>query len=201
VLLTNNTRRKPDQVDKANPRAENAFGHIIEMTPRDGDHAADSFAWDILVQCGDPSIADVGARWNPATSKDGWFASPDNAAVDNQGRLWVATDQGENWARTGRSDGLYALETEGELKGTAKLFFRCPVGAELCGPCFTPDGETLFLSVQHPGADGTEALIGFGRPSTFKDPATHWPDTDPDSKMPPRPSVLVITKDGGGKIA
>ena len=201
VLLTNNTRRKPDQVDKANPRAENAFGHIIEMTPPDGDHAADSFAWDILVQCGDPAIADVGARWNPATSKDGWFASPDNAAVDNQGRLWVATDQGENWARTGRSDGLYALETEGDLKGTAKLFFRCPVGAELCGPCFTPDGETLFLSVQHPGADGTEALIGFGRPSTFKDPATRWPDTDPDSKMPPRPSVLVITKDGGGKIA
>jgi secreted PhoX family phosphatase len=53
--------------------------------------------------------------------------------------------------------------------------------------------------VQHPAADGTEALIGFGRPSTFKDPATRWPDFDP--KMPPRPSVLAITKDGGGKIA
>jgi secreted PhoX family phosphatase len=57
----------------------------------------------------------------------------------------------------------------------------------------------LFVAVQHPAADGTEALIDFGRPSTFKDPATRWPDFDP--KIPPRPSVLAITKDGGGKIA
>jgi secreted PhoX family phosphatase len=57
----------------------------------------------------------------------------------------------------------------------------------------------LFVSVQHPGADGAEALIGFGRPSTFKDPVTRWPDFEED--MPPRPSVLVITKEGGGKIA
>jgi len=74
-----------------------------------------------------------------------------------------------------------------------------PVGAELCGPCFTPDRETLFLSVQHPGADGTECLYGFGRPSTFKNPATRWPDFRDD--RPPRPSVVVITKNGGGKIA
>jgi secreted PhoX family phosphatase len=102
------------------------------------------------------------------TSSNGWFASPDNAAVDNRGRLWVSTDQGEYWPRTGRSDGLYALETDGERRRTSKLFFRCPIGAELCGPCFTPDGETLFVAVQHPAADGAEAFIGFGRPSTFR---------------------------------
>jgi uncharacterized protein len=199
VILTNNTNRKGEQVDAANPRADNAFGHIIEMTPPDGDHAADVFAWEMLVRCGDPYVAAVGALWNPDTSSNGWFASPDNAAVDNQGRLWIATDQGEYWPRTGRSDGLYALETDGARRRTSKLFFRCPVGAELCGPCFTPDGETLLVAVQHPAADGVEALIGFGRPSTFKDPATRWPDFDP--KMPPRPAVLAITKDGGGKIA
>ena len=199
VMLTNNTNRKPEDVNAANPRADNAFGHIIEMTPPDGDHAADVFAWEMLVRCGDPAVAAVGALWNPDTSSNGWFASPDNAAVDNQGRLWISTDQGDNWPRTGRSDGLYALETDGERRRTSKLFFRCPVGAELCGPCFTPDGETVFVAVQHPAADGAEALIGFGRPSTFKDPATRWPDFDP--KMPPRPSVLAITKDGGGKIA
>ena len=198
VILTNNTKRKETDIDAANPRPDNAFGHIIEMTPPDGDHAAETFAWDMLVKCGDPSIADVGAMWNPATSQDGWFACPDNAAVDSEGRLWIATDQGDSWPRTGRADGLFALETEGPSRGTPKMFFRVPIGAEMCGPCFTPDGETLFVAVQHPGADGAEALIGFGRESTFNDPVTRWPDFADD--MPPRPSVMVITKNGGGKI-
>ena len=185
---------------RANPRPNNAFGHIIELVPPDADHAADVFAWEILVRCGDPSIAEVGAWWSPETSANGWFACPDNSAVDAAGRLWVATDQGEHWGeKTGRADGLYALETEGPRRRTAKLFFRCPVGAEMCGPYFTPDQETLFLAVQHPGADGTDKFKGFERISTFEDPATRWPDFAPD--MPPRPSVLAITKRGGGKIA
>ena len=199
VMLTNNKNRKADGVDAANPRPENLFGHIIEMTPPDRDHAAKEFRWDILVRCGDPAVTEVGAIWNPATSQNGWFASPDNATVDRQGRLWIATDQGEHWLKTGKSDGLYALQTEGDRRGTSKLFFRVPVGAELCGPCFTPDDETLFVAVQHPGTDGTTDFKGFERESSFEDPATRWPDFKPD--MPPRPSVVVITKVGGGKIA
>ncbi len=198
VILTNNKDRVTGEEDAANPRAENIFGHIIEMTPPDGDHAADDFAWDVLVRCGDPAVAEIGALWNPETSGNGWFACPDNAAVDAEGRLWIATDQGEPWP-TGRADGLYALETEGARRRTAKLFFRCPVGAEMCGPCFTPDQETLFVAVQHPGADATDRYKGFERASTFADPATRWPDFDPN--MPPRPSVLAIRKVGGGKIA
>lgn len=199
VMLTNNTRRKPDQVDAANPRAASSFGHIIEIKEADGDHAARSGTWSILVKCGDPSIAEVGAQWNPDTSANGWFSSPDNCAIDADGRLWIATDQGSRWGKTGKSDGLYALETEGDFRGHSKLFFRCPVGGEMCGPYFTPDSETLFLAVQHPGTDGTRDFKGFERNSTFEDPATRWPDfTD---GMPPRPSVLVVTKRGGGKIA
>jgi hypothetical protein len=197
VILTNNKDRPAGKEDAANPRAENVFGHIIEMTPPDGDHAAPEFHWEVLVRCGDPAVAEVGALWNPETSSSGWFACPDNAAVDAEGRLWIATDQGEPWP-TGRADGLYALETEGERRRTAKLFFRVPVGAEMCGPCFTPDQETLFVAVQHPSADATERYKGFERVSTFADPATRWPDFDPN--MPPRPSVLAITKLGGGKI-
>jgi secreted PhoX family phosphatase len=199
IMLTKNNRRKPDQVDAANPRADSSFGHIIEIKEDQQDHAATKGTWSILVQCGDPAIADVGAQWNPETSENGWFGSPDNAAIDVDGRLWVSTDQGSNWGKTGKSDGLYGVETEGELRGTSKLFFRTPVGGELCGPYFHDSGETLFLAVQHPGTDGTKSLKGFERNSTFEDPATRWPDFDP--KMPPRPAVVVVTKTGGGKIA
>ncbi len=198
VMLTNNRKRTTDQINAANPRANNWLGHIIELTPPGGDHEALTYTWDILVKCGNPSIAGVGALWNPRTSAEGWFAAPDNCVADGEGRLWIATDQGKNWKRTGRADGLYGLETEGELRGHSKLFFRCPVGAELCGPCFAPDDETLFVAVQHPGTDGTHHFKGFERQSTFEDPATRWPDFDP--RMPPRPAVLAIRKRGGGKI-
>lgn len=196
VMLTNNTRRKPGEVDAANPRADNAFGHIIEMQPKADDHASLKFRWEILVRCGDPAIADVGATFNPATTSDGWFGMPDTVCLDAMGRLWIGTD-GQSEKTTGHSDGLYALATEGALRGTSKLFFRCPAGAELCGPEITPDSETFFVAVQHPGEDG-EDWSGFGRPSTFDDPATRWPDFADD--MPPRPSIVAIVKKGGGKI-
>ena len=199
LMLTNNSRRKPEQVDAANPRPQSNFGHIIEIKEDGENHSATKGTWDIVVLCGDPTIADVGARWNPETSENGWFSSPDNCAFDDSGRLWISTDQGSGWGRTGKSDGLYSLETEGDLRGHSKLFFRCPVGGELCGPYFADNSETLFLAVQHPGTDGTKDLVGFERDSTFEDPATRWPDFEPN--MPPRPSVVVVTKEGGGKIA
>ncbi|MDF2969970.1 MAG: dTDP-glucose 4,6-dehydratase [Microvirga sp.] len=191
VMLTNNTRRKEDQVDAANPRANNAFGHIVEMMPEGGNHAETAFTWEVLVKCGDPSVAAVGATFSSETTKNGWFGMPDNCAIDSQGRLWISTD-GNNAKATGRADGLWALETEGERRGTSKHFFRVPIGGELCGPFFTPNDESLFLAVQHPSEvdEGT---------STFENPATRWPDFK--DNMPTRPSVLVITKQGGGKIA
>ena len=195
VILTNNSARKPEEVDAANPRANNRFGHIVEITPAGLDHAATTFRWEILVRCGDPSIAAVGATFNPATTKDGWFGMPDNCAIDALGRLWLATD-GNYPKRTGRGDGLWAMETEGAARATSKLFYRCPAGAEMCGPEFTPDLETLFLAVQHPGESDEsdpEAV-----PASYETPATRWPDFKPD--LPPRPSIVVITRKGGGKI-
>ena len=195
LMLTNNSSRKADQTDAANPRANNRFGHIIEMTAPSRDHAATRFAWDILVKCGDPAIAEVGATFNPATTRDGWFGMPDNCAVDGMGRLWIATD-GNSGPRTGRADGVWALETEGPLRATGKLFYRCPVGAEMCGPVFTSDDETLFVAVQHPGeADEGDPNAP---PGTFENPTSRWPDFQ--AGIPPRPSVVAITRRGGGKI-
>ncbi len=198
AMLTNNTRRSEDQVDGPNPRAANASGQVLELTPPDGDHDAMRYTWDLVVVCGDPDDPAVGARWNAATSANGWFACPDNCAADHQGRMWITTDQGTEWAATGTADGVWALETEGELRGTGKMFYRVPAGAEMCGPKFTPNDETLFVAVQHVAADGMEDWPEFGRPSTYEDPATRWPDFDP--ALPPRPSLVAITRQGGGKI-
>ncbi|RWN23796.1 MAG: PhoX family phosphatase [Mesorhizobium sp.] len=197
VMLTNNSKRKADQVDAANPRAENAFGHIIEIAEDGGDFTAAKGKWEVLLKCGDPSVADVGATFSTATTANGWFGMPDNCAVDSAGRLWVATD-GQGPKATGRTDGLWAVDTEGAARATSKLFFRVPIGAEMCGPLFAPDDQTAFVAVQHPG-DGGEDWEAFGRPSYYEDLSTRWPDFKPD--MPVRPSVVAITRQGGGKIA
>jgi secreted PhoX family phosphatase len=193
VNLTLNERRRPEEIDAANPRAANRFGHIIEMIAPDGDHAAPQFRWEILLRCGDPAIATVGATFSTATSRNGWFGMPDNMAFDSQGRLWIATD-GNSQKNSGRTDGLWGVETEGPMRGTSRHFYRVPAGAEMCGPCFTPDDETLFVAVQHPG-EGASA----DATSTFEAPVTRWPDFDPNT--PARPSVVAITKRGGGRIA
>ncbi len=186
LMLTNNTLRTPDQIDAANPRANNAFGHIIEIIEPEGDFTSTKSRWEILVRCGDPANPEVGATWNAQTSENGWFGSPDNCALDPHGRLWVATDGNQ---ATGANDGLWAVSTDGAARGTGRAFFRAPDGAELCGPRFTPDGKTLFVAVQHPG-DGYEA--------SFENPSTRWPDFDPAT--PPRPSVVAIRRKDGGEV-
>jgi secreted PhoX family phosphatase len=188
-MLTNNNKRKAGDENAANPRPDNVFGHIIEISETDGDFASTKSKWEVLLKCGDPSVAEVGASFSSATTANGWFGMPDNCAIDADGRLWVATD-GNDKKKTGRTDGLWAVDTEGPMRGTSKLFFRCPVGAEMCGPVFNPTGDALFLSVQHPGDDGL---------ATFENPATRWPDFKPE--LPVRPSVVVVSKQGGGKIA
>lgn len=197
VVLTNNDKRKAEQVDAVNPRAANEWGQIVEIIPIDGNHAALKAEWRMLL-VGGPATA--GGQFHAETSENGWFACPDNVAVDNHGRLWVATDQGGAWAKaSGTADGIWAVETEGDRRGLSKMFFRVPVGAEMCGPCFTPDDRSFFVAVQHPATDGVDLWEGFkGKSSTFEDPATRWPDFKPDT--PPRPSVVAITRKNGGVI-
>ena len=143
----------------------------------------------------------MGALWNPATSADGWFASPDNCTIDALGRLWVCDGPGRGLgARPARPMASTLSRTEGEERGLSKLFFRVPVGAELCGPVLHArwrDGVRGGAASGH--GRGASDWKPFGRESTFEDPATRWPDFKPD--MPPRPSIVAIRKKGGGKIA
>jgi uncharacterized protein len=194
VMLTNNTRRKAEQVDGVNPRAENAHGQVAELIPPggagpDADHTADQFDWDHLLIAGDPKKEGSGAQYHPDT--EAWISSPDNVAFDSKGRIWISTDQGGAQAGNNIPDGMYACDFEGDGRALLKFFFACPIGAEMCGPEFTPDGRTLFVAVQHPAeADGYVSI--------YEKPSTRWPDFADD--MPPRPSIVVITKDDGGEI-
>jgi secreted PhoX family phosphatase len=53
LALTNNTARTDLQKNKSNPRANNRWGHVLEMTEDNGDHSATKFFWEIFILCGD----------------------------------------------------------------------------------------------------------------------------------------------------
>lgn len=203
VAMTENEDRLPagegdaaETVDAANPRGPNPHGHILELVPPGApeapDPAANSFAWDVFVLCGDPAKPDDEAMCHPGTSADGWFTDPDNIGVDPHGRIWVTTD---GPPPEGIADAVYAMDTEGPGRALPRLFYIPPAGSECCSPAFTPDATSLFMSVQHPGElrmeDGEDA-------TSIADAGTSWPDfTD---GTPARPSLVVITRQDGGIV-
>jgi hypothetical protein len=194
AVMTNNIRRRPEQVDKANPRPNNRYGHIIELSEDAGNHTATRFRWDIFIACGDPNNPDHHADYQGHDNVS-WFACPDNIAFDAVGRLWVATD-GQPMSIQ-QNDAVYVVETEGVHRGMAQMFLHGPVGCEVTGPSFSPDNRTFFVSIQHPGQMPRKEK-GKGRESTFTHPISRWPDYKPD--MPPRPGVVAIYRQDGGKV-
>ena len=188
VMLTNNARRT--EIGPANPRASNAHGHVVELAPPGEagarDHAAETMRWSLFLRGGKPGV-DAGAQYHRATSDQGWLSCPDNCAFDRKGRIWIATDGAGPAA--GVADGVYAADTTGRGRALTRLFYQAPTGAEVCGPFMLPDDSALFLAIQHPGEDPG---------STFEAPSTRWPDFV--EAAPPRPSVVVITKAGGGAV-
>ncbi len=183
VALTNNTDRglpgEPGP-DEANPRNENKHGHVIEFAEAGDDPAATRFRWKILLLCGDPD--------DPSTYFGGFdksqvspITSPDNITFDAAGNLWLASD---STRALEQNDGFFAVPVEGSERGYLRQFLTVPFGAEACGPLITPDQETIFCAVQHPGE-----IEG----ATPEDPASTWPDG-----RQPRPSLVSVYKDVPG---
>ncbi len=182
LLLTNNTRREEGDTDAANPRANNETGHVIELTEAGDDPTATTFTWEIFLLCGNPSDESTHfAGYDKSNVSP--ISCPDNCTFDNHGNLWIATDgQG---GTIGYNDALHMVPVEGPERGHVRQFFSSVAGSETCGPLFTPDNTSLFAAIQHPGEGGT-----------FAEPVSTWPD----GTVPPRPSVIVIQKEGGGPI-
>lgn len=184
VMLTLNDKRTEAQRNAPNPRANNLGGQIVELVAPGLDHTADVFHWDFLLLAGDPNKKEQRARYHQDISENGWFYAPDNCAFDRKGRIWIATDGS---GKQGIADGIWACDVRGPGRALTRRFLAAPVGAEVCGPCFTPDNRTFFCAIQHPGEK-----------SSFDRPSTRWPDFDPT--MPPRPAVVAITRRDGGVI-
>ena len=85
-------------------------------------------------------------------------------------------------------NGLFRLEAQTTDSGTA-LLARClllaPPGAEVTGPCFDPSGNSLFVSIQHPGEMSLKEDGSF---------SSHWPK---GGKEIPLSSVVQVTKKEG----
>jgi secreted PhoX family phosphatase len=179
----------------ANPRGANGFGHIIEIREAGDDHTSLEFSWEVFLLAGDPSggrlVTDLHQVKTDSTYYAGYgnaadlspIGSPDNIGFDPAGNLWIVTDGTQPG---GTNDGCYACPTSGPNRGRLQQFMSGPVGCEVCGCQFSPDAETLFLSIQHPGEGGSTAA-----------PRSHWPD---GPGVPPRSSVIAVRKEGGGVV-
>lgn len=155
IALTNNTGHG------------NFHGQIVRLVEADNDPAALTFTWDIFAVGGPKS----------------GFSSPDNLIFDNDGNLWMVTDISTSRHNTGiyafqGNNGLFFLPTSGPDAGTAYQFASGPVHCELTGPAWTPDGKTMFLSVQHPGE----------RSASLDELSSTWPDGEL-----PKPATVAIT--------
>ncbi len=132
----------------------NIHGHITRIFESGNDLGSVEFDFEIFA----------------AGGRQSGFSSPDNLAFDSNGNLWVVTDISTSSHNKGvyksfMNNGLFVIPTSGAGKGTALQFASGPVDAELTGPFFTPDEQTLFLSVQHPGENTTD----------LNNPTSTWP--------------------------
>lgn len=187
-----NGRELDTRTNRASPRAPNTAGHILELIEQSADAAATTFRWEIFLLAGAPSGAQLVAAlpadhsgslaaeltfFGGASDADelSAFANPDNLGFDADGNLWIVTDGSQPG---GNNNGCFVCPTEGSERGKVRQFMSAPVGAEVCGCKFAPDGGALFLSLQHPGAAGSATRL-----------ESTWPD---GGDAAPRPSVVTI---------
>jgi secreted PhoX family phosphatase len=89
------------------------------------------------------------------------------------------------------------VPTSGPNRGVGFRFANGPVECEMTGPYFTPDEDTLFVNIQHPGET---TGIRPTSPGIFGQEATYtswWPEgnkTAGDNPSTPLPSTVAITR-------
>lgn len=151
-----------------NVPANRPFGSIHKFIEKNNDYGSLEFESSVFIFGGEKSK----------------ISCPDNLAFDTKGNLWVTNDISEDEIGSERykvfgNNALFYIPMSGEHKGLAFRVVQAPNDAELTGPCFSDDGRTLFLSVQHPGA----------KTKDLKKLTSNWPD---GGNQIPRPAVVAI---------
>ncbi len=182
VALTNNT----------SAGVLDSHGSVRRVREDHNDPESLTFTWRDYAAGGPTSAGGVG------------FSSPDNLVLDKAGNVWVVTDiSSSRLNRTNppneytyhANNAMFMVPTRGPNRGVAFRFANGPVEAELTGPYFSPDEDTLFLAVQHPGElTGLAASSVFGQETTY---SSWWPEgnkTTTDNPSTPRPSTVAISR-------
>jgi secreted PhoX family phosphatase len=193
VACTNNSDRGnfgKEGATEVNPRNNNRNGHIVEITET-GDQASTAFTWNLLMVCGDPAQGDATYFSGFPVDQVSPISCPDNLAFDSVGNLWISTDGAPS--STGKADGLFKVTVDGPERGRVEQFLAVPRDAETCGPIIHDDERTVFVSVQHPGEDGSfDAQLSF-----FPDYVAAGAKPGPGQVRAPRPSVVQVFRTDG----
>ncbi|WP_409342789.1 PhoX family protein [Paenibacillus sp. MBLB4367] len=147
----------------------NIHGHLLRVIEKNGDLGAAEFDFELAA----------------AGGRQSGFSSPGAISFDRSGKLWMATNIASDKLSKGsfrsfQNNGIYVLPLEQEDESVSQ-FASAPVEAALAAPTFTPNEQTLFISVLHPG----DASKDKSHPSSL------WPHRSGDSI--PRSALVAVT--------
>jgi uncharacterized protein len=186
IAFTNNT---------GSSGTNDVHGAVRRLQEDGNDPEAMTFRWDDYANGGPTGRADEGERG---------FSCVDNLVFDKRNDLWIVTDISSGSLNVSAplvyhaNNALFYVPTDEDPEDRiAFRFANMPIEAEGTGPYFTPDEDTLFVNVQHPGemanmSSNTTAV--FGQPATY---TSYWPDGDKSVERNPslpKPSTVVITR-------
>jgi secreted PhoX family phosphatase len=181
-----NPRTYADSVGGGAPGAPgNINGHILRLRESGDENGATGFTWDVYL-FGSESGADL-ARVNLSSlTADQDFSSPDGLWFSRKsGLCFIQTDDG---AYTDVTNCMMLLGIPGQVgdggervlsytkadgstvqvttrigatptPDTLRRFLVGPKDCEITGICETPDGQAIFVNIQHPGETITKAAV------------------------------------------
>ncbi len=149
----------------------NYMGSILKLKEKNNDKASLNFSTEVFLTGG----------------QETGFACPVTMVFDKKGNLWFTSGMAaflinKSPYKEFKNNGLFYAPMQGIDTGIVFQIASAPCEAEFKGPCFSNNGKTLFLCVQHPG-EGSKGLKKHQLTSL-------WPDNIGNR---PRSAVVMIT--------